>query len=156
MYFIARAWQLRVVLPNFPLLTSLHNPCFLFSDNVLALLLDKTLRPRRPRPSGRRKPRRSWRSGTCTRVSRWRRTRPTTGEGLTEHPEITAASVIVSSRFEGYFELGRREIKLAILKGNDLLHFCFEDNLKANEYVISAVLLQKRCLHQPCIGGYFV
>lgn len=71
-------------------------------------------------------------------MSRWRRTRPTTGEGLTEHQEITGAFVIVSSRFEGYFELGRCEIKLAVLKGNDLLHICFEDNLKANEYIMSA------------------
>lgn len=36
--------------------------------------------------------------------------------------------MIVSSRFEGYFELVRCESKLAILKGNDFLHICFEDN----------------------------
>lgn len=74
-YFIARAWQ-------FPLPIARSFLCL--SDNALFSLPDKTRHPRRPRPSGRRKPRRSLRSGTCTRVSRWRRTRPTTGEGLTE------------------------------------------------------------------------
>lgn len=39
----------------------------------------QTWPPRRKRRSGGRRPKRSWRTGMCTRVSRWRRTRPTTG-----------------------------------------------------------------------------
>lgn len=69
-------------------------------------LLDKTLHPRQPRPSGRRKPGRSWRSGTCTRVSRWRRTKPTTGELLAESP--TGWLVTVASLNSGCLKLNWR------------------------------------------------
>lgn len=113
-HFTAGAWLLCDT--NIPQLVSLHNP--------LLFLLDKTRHPRRPRPSGRRRPRRSWRSGTCTRVSKWRRTRPTTGEGLTDAPrEATGAFVTTSSGCEGYFELGLCQNKLAFLK--DELCVCF-------------------------------
>ncbi len=75
-----------VTLITCPFFSSVFPPLGDSLDRAVLCCWTKTRPPRRQRRSGERKPKRSWRTGMYTRVSRWRRTRPTTGECLTLSP----------------------------------------------------------------------